>query len=95
MIVCARVFTAEAKALNHVTIQGNYGILPDTLATNRVFFRKNGKLASIRKQVEYKPCELFTGKVSIDMGYEVVLHLDNGKATIENPRNMNVKIDTF
>jgi hypothetical protein len=95
MIISARVFTAGAKASNHVTIQGNYGILPDTLSTNRIFFRKNGKLVSFRKETEYAPKELFSGKVSIDMGYEVVLHLDNGKATIENPRNMNVKIDTF
>ena len=95
MIISARVFTEGAKASNHVTIQGNYGFLPDTLATNRVFFRKNGKLVSFRKETTYAPKELFTGKMSVDMGYDVVLHLDNGKAMIDNPRNMNVQIDVF
>ncbi len=95
MIICARVFTKGAKASNHVTIQGNYGIIPDTIATNRIFFRKNGKLVSFRKQTEYAPKELFSGKMSVDMGYNVVLHLDNGNVTVENPRNMDVRVDTF
>lgn len=95
MLICVRVFTTGAKSSNHVTIQGNYGSLPDTLATNRIFYRKNGKLVSFRKEVEYKSRELFTGKVSFDMGYDVVLHLDNGSPTIDNPRNMNVQMDVF
>ena len=95
MLICVRVFTTGAKSSNHVSIHGNFGSLPDTLATNRIFFRKNGKLVSFRKETTYAPKELFSGKVSVDMGYDVVLHLDNGNATIENPRNMHVKIDVF
>lgn len=95
MIICVRVFTAESKSSNHVTIQGNYGTISDTLATNRIFFRKNGKLVSLRKETEYAPRELFTGKVSVDLGYDVVVHLDNGNLTIENPRGMNVQQNTF
>jgi hypothetical protein len=95
MIICVRVFTAGSKSSNHVTIQGNYGTISDTLSTNRIFFRKNGKLVSLRKETEYAPRELFTGKVSFDLGYDVVVHLDNGNLTIENPRGMNVQQNTF
>jgi hypothetical protein len=80
---------------NHVTIHGNYATLSDNLRQSRVFFRKDGTMGMISKNTEYKPRELFSGKMSVDMGYGVVLHLDNGKATIDNPRNMSVKIDVF
>lgn len=95
MIIMARVFTSGAKSSNHVCISGNYGTIPDTIATNRIFFRKNGKMVSFRKETEYAARELFTGKMSIDLGYDVIVHLDNGEVTIENPRDMNVKVDRF
>ena len=95
MLHIVRIYSADSKKSTHVSIQGRYNFSPDKLTISRLFFRKNGTLAHIRKTSTFEPSELFKGRTSVNAAYGVTIHLDNGVLSVDNPQGVKVSTELY